>query len=111
MRIAAGPVGQPTRAESLSILIGASVMLSISMGIRQSLGLFMTPVTHDLGITVSDFTFALAIQNIAWGLTQPLVGRDCDLLDWCADMMGVVLGVGLFSVLARSLQRRFPLAK
>ncbi|HEX9465783.1 MAG TPA: MFS transporter [Alphaproteobacteria bacterium] len=53
-------------------------MLSISMGMRQSLGLFMTPITHDLGITVSDYTFALAIQNIAWGLTQPLVGAYAD---------------------------------
>jgi predicted MFS family arabinose efflux permease len=62
----------------MSVLVGASIMLSLSMGMRQSLGLFMTPVTHDLGITVSDFTFALAIQNIAWGLTQPLVGAYAD---------------------------------
>jgi MFS family permease len=78
VRSETGPGVQPTRSETLSILIGASVMLGISMGIRQSLGLFMTPVTHDLGITVSDFTFALAIQNIAWGLTQPLVGYMAD---------------------------------
>jgi MFS family permease len=75
--VAAAKIG-PTRAQSASVLIGASIMLSLSMGMRQSLGLFMTPVTHDLGITVSDFTFALAIQNIAWGLTQPLVGAYAD---------------------------------
>ncbi len=75
--VAAASIG-PTRAQSFSVLAGASIMLSLSMGMRQSLGLFMTPVTHDLGITVSDFTFALAIQNIAWGLTQPLVGAYAD---------------------------------
>jgi len=69
---------QPTRGQTLAIVIGASVMLSISMGIRQSLGLFMTPITRDLGITVSDFTFALAIQNLSWGLSQPLAGAIAD---------------------------------
>jgi len=68
----------PTRAQTISVLGGASLMLSLSMGMRQSLGLFMPSMTHDLGITVSDFTFALAIQNIAWGLTQPFVGAYAD---------------------------------
>ncbi len=59
---------------SLPILIGASVMLSLAMGLRQSLGLFMPPLTRDTGITVSDFTLAIAIQNLSWGLLQPLAG-------------------------------------
>src|SRR5665213_3439903 len=69
---------QPTRAQTLSILIGASVMLSLSMGMRQSLGLFMAPITRDLGLTISDFTLAIAIQNISWGVTQPFVGAYAD---------------------------------
>lgn len=56
------------------ILVGAAVMLSLSMGLRQSLGLFMPPVTRELGLTVSDFTWALAVQNLAWGLLQPIAG-------------------------------------
>ncbi len=59
---------------SLPILIGASVMLSLAMGLRQSLGLFMTPLTKDTGISVSDFTLAIAVQNLAWGVLQPLAG-------------------------------------
>jgi predicted MFS family arabinose efflux permease len=66
------------RAQMLSILIGASVMLSLTMGMRQSLGLFMGPITRDLGITAADFTFAIAIQNITWGLTQPFFGAAAD---------------------------------
>ncbi len=69
---------QPTRRQTYSVVIGASVMLSVSMGVRQSLGLFMTPITHDLGITVSEFTFALAIQNLSWGLSQPVMGAIAD---------------------------------
>ena len=59
---------------TLPILIGASLMLTLSMGLRQSLGIFMQPLTHDVGISVSDFTLAIAIQNLAWGFLQPFAG-------------------------------------
>jgi predicted MFS family arabinose efflux permease len=59
---------------TLPILIGASLMLSLSMGLRQSLGIFLKPLTHDVGISVSDFTLAIAVQNLAWGFLQPLAG-------------------------------------
>lgn len=58
----------------LPILIGAAVMLSLAMGLRQSLGLFMAPATRDLGIAVAEFTFAIAVQNLGWGLLQPFAG-------------------------------------
>jgi MFS family permease len=63
----------PLRSQ-LPILFGAAIMLSISMGIRQSFGLFMQPVTAGIALTVSDFTLALAVQNLAWGLLQPVAG-------------------------------------
>ena len=59
---------------TLPILIGASIMLTLSMGLRQRFGIFMQPLTHDIGISVSDFTLALAVQNLAWGFLQPLAG-------------------------------------
>lgn len=59
---------------ALPILIGASLMLSLSMGLRQSLGIFMPPLTKDVGISVSDFTLAVAVQNLAWGFLQPWAG-------------------------------------
>jgi predicted MFS family arabinose efflux permease len=68
------------RAQSFSILAGASVMLSLGMGMRQSLGLFMGPVTRDLQLSAADFTLALAVQNIVWGVTQPFVGALADRL-------------------------------
>lgn len=64
----------PTR----TILFGAAVLLTLGMGIRQSLGLFLTPVTHGLGLTAADFTFAIAVQNIVWGLSQAPVGAIAD---------------------------------
>jgi len=59
---------------ALPILLGASLMLTLSMGIRQSLGIFMQPLTQDVGISISEFTLAIAIQNLAWGFTQPVAG-------------------------------------
>ncbi len=59
---------------TLPILIGASLMLTMALGLRQSLGIFMPPLTKDLGISVSDFTLAIAVQNLSWGLLQPLAG-------------------------------------
>jgi predicted MFS family arabinose efflux permease len=59
---------------ALPILTGAAIMLSIGMGVRQSFGLVLQPLTRDIAITVSDFTLAMAIQNLGWGLLQPFAG-------------------------------------
>lgn len=45
-----------SRREALVMLTGAAVMLSIAMGLRQSLGLFQTPLTRDLGMAAADST-------------------------------------------------------
>jgi len=58
----------------LPILIGACVMLSIANGLRHSMGMFMQPLTQDLGIAISDFTLAIAVQNLLWGFAQPVAG-------------------------------------
>jgi len=50
------------------------LMLSLAMGLRQSLGLFMPDLTKDIGISVSDFTLAIATQNLVWGVLQPVAG-------------------------------------
>jgi predicted MFS family arabinose efflux permease len=63
-----------TLRPTLPILIGASIMLTLSMGFRQSLGIFLQPLTRDIHISVSDFTLAIAMQNLAWGFLQPLAG-------------------------------------
>ncbi len=53
-------------------------MLSLSMGMRQSMGLFLAPMTGAHVLTVGDFTLAIAIQNIVWGVTQPFIGALAD---------------------------------
>ena len=67
-----------TRAQSWAILGGAAVMLSLAMGMRQSWGLFQPHMIRDIGLTAADFSLAIAIQNIVWGITQPFVGIYAD---------------------------------
>jgi MFS family permease len=84
-------------AHTRRILIGAAVLLSVGMGLRQSLGLFLTPVTHDLGVTATTFTFAIAIQNIVWGLSQAPIGALADRFGLRVTLLGgaAIYAVGL----------------
>ena len=86
---------------TLPILIGASLMLSLSMGLRQSLGIFLQPLTHGVGISVSDFTLAIAVQNLAWGFLQPFAGAFTVRFGFRAVMMtGAVLYIAGLSLMA-----------
>jgi MFS family permease len=71
-------IAAATRNRTRVILVGAAVLLSLGMGLRQSLGLFLTPVTRDLALTAADFTLAVAVQNIVWGLSQAPLGAIAD---------------------------------
>jgi predicted MFS family arabinose efflux permease len=72
------PAIAPSAGQVRMILIGTALLLTLGMGIRQSMGLFVTPVSQDLAISVADFTLALAIQNAVWGLSQALIGALAD---------------------------------
>ncbi|MBP7062548.1 MFS transporter [Ferrovibrio sp.] len=90
-----------SRAQSIWILGGAALMLSLAMGMRQSQGLFMRPIGEDLGVSASDYAFALAIQNIVWGVTQPFTGALVDRYGtrWAA-LIGCLLYAAGFTLTA-----------
>ena len=48
------------------------------MGIRSTFGLFQTPMTFELGFGREAFGFAMALQQLLWGLFQPLCGMVAD---------------------------------
>ena len=56
------------------LLAVSGIIISLAMGMRQSMGLFLGPVTADLGLSAATFSFSLALQNIVWGAAQPVVG-------------------------------------
>src|SRR5262245_54675308 len=72
------------------ILIGAALLLSVGMGLRQSIGLFLTPVTRDLALTAADFTLTIAIQNIVWGLSQAPAGAIADRFEFAGSNLAPV---------------------
>jgi predicted MFS family arabinose efflux permease len=66
-----------TRAAILAIACGA-LIVTVSMGVRQSFGMFMQPIGRDFGIGREYFGFAIAVQNLLFGLAQPFVGAIAD---------------------------------
>ena len=83
------------------ILIGCAVLLSIGMGLRQSIGLFLTPVTRDLALTAADFTLTIAIQNIVWGLSQAPAGAIADRFGVRVTLVaGTVIYIAGFAAMA-----------
>lgn len=62
----------------LGVMIGGAVVLAIALGVRHSFGLFLSPMSDDYGWGRETFAFAIAIQNLVWGLAQPFTGAFAD---------------------------------
>ncbi|MEO7057623.1 MAG: MFS transporter [Caldimonas sp.] len=60
------------------VLLCGAAIVTVSMGIRHGFGLWLAPVTADRGWSRETFSFALAVQNLAWGLAGPVAGAIAD---------------------------------
>jgi predicted MFS family arabinose efflux permease len=65
---------KPLMSRTMLMLVMSATIVSLSMGLRQSLGIFQTPMHDELGISATEFGFVLAVQSLVWGLAQPFVG-------------------------------------
>lgn len=63
---------------TLYIMLGGSLVLAIALGIRHGFGLFLAPMSDEFGWGRQTFALAIALQNLIWGLTQPLSGALAD---------------------------------
>jgi MFS family permease len=70
-------MAQHKKIISLAIAL-ACVLLAINFGLRSSLGLFLKPVSETFGYGREVFAFSLALQNLFWGLSQPIAGAFAD---------------------------------
>ena len=102
------------------IVLAAAAVAAVGMGVRQTMGLFLKPMTMELGIGREDFALAIAIANLTWGFAAPFTGAISDkygagrvvvfgalstslglLLMWAANdrahllVSGVFLGLGV----------------
>lgn len=60
------------------IVAAAALVLAINMGLRQSFGLFLTPISTDLGLGREVFGLSMALLNLMWGMTAPVAGGLAD---------------------------------
>ncbi|MCY1491968.1 putative MFS-type transporter YhjX [compost metagenome] len=60
------------------VLLGASLILALSLGIRHGFGLFLAPMSAEFGWGREVFAFAIALQNLIWGIAQPFTGALAD---------------------------------
>ncbi|WP_041770177.1 MFS transporter [Metapseudomonas resinovorans] len=79
------------------VLLGASLILALSLGIRHGFGLFLAPMSSEFGWGREVFAFAIALQNLIWGLAQPFTGALADRFGAAKTVMvgGVLYALGL----------------
>jgi MFS family permease len=60
------------------VMLSSAAILMITMGARQSMGLFLSPINESTGLGIVSISFALAIGQFFWGLAQPIFGAIAD---------------------------------
>ena len=84
-----------TRASLFTpVLIGGSIILLINFALRASFGVFQIPIAAEFGWPRSEFSLAIAIQNLAWGIGQPIFGA---LGERWGDRWSIIIGAFLYS--------------
>jgi len=95
---------QTTRAGGwrtpIVVLICGGLILMLALGTRQSFGLFLRPMTLDLGCGRAVFSFAIALQNLVWGLGMPIAGAIADRYGAGRVLVvgGLAYGLGLIAM-------------
>jgi predicted MFS family arabinose efflux permease len=77
------------------VLLSAGLIVGIAMGLRQVMGLYLQPITTDLGVGREPFSFAMAIANLVWGLAAVPLGAVADRFG-----AGRVLATGALATMA-----------
>jgi predicted MFS family arabinose efflux permease len=68
---------QQTRS-ALTVTLAAAAFLMVTMGVRQSFGLFISPLNSSTGLGIATISFALAVGQFTWGAIQPVAGALAD---------------------------------
>ncbi|MFC6338535.1 MFS transporter [Pseudomonas karstica] len=79
------------------ILLASALILALSLGVRHGFGLFLAPMSAEFGWGRETFAFAIALQNLIWGLAQPFTGALADRFGAAKVVMigGVLYALGL----------------
>lgn len=79
------------RPEVLFVTLAAAGILAITMGARQSLGLFVSPLNTATGLGIASISLALAVAQFTWGAIQPIAGAAADRWGPRAVLIGGIL--------------------
>ena len=79
------------------VLLGSALILALSLGVRHGFGLFLPPMSAQFGWGREVFAFAIALQNLIWGLAQTFTGALADRFGAAKVVIvgGVLYAVGL----------------
>ncbi|MCG6578189.1 MFS transporter [Pseudomonas sp. AF32] len=79
------------------VLAGSALILALSLGVRHGFGLFLAPMSAEFGWGREVFAFAIALQNLIWGLAQPFTGALADRFGAAKVVLigGVLYALGL----------------
>ncbi|WP_439562326.1 MFS transporter [Roseinatronobacter sp.] len=76
------------------VLIGGCIIIMISFAIRASFGVFQIPIAEEFGWLRAEFSLAIAIQNLAWGIGQPIFGA---IAERFGDRRAIFLGALVYA--------------
>ncbi|MFA5537828.1 MAG: MFS transporter [Gemmobacter sp.] len=80
----------PTKAPLITpVLVAGSIILMLGFAVRASFGVFQIPIAEEFNWPRAEFSLAIAIQNLAWGIGQPLFGAVAERF---GDRRAIVLG-------------------
>ncbi|MGC4008766.1 MAG: MFS transporter [Pseudomonas sp.] len=79
------------------ILLSGALILALSLGIRHGFGLFLAPMSAEFGWGRETFAFAIALQNLIWGIAQPFTGAIADRFGAMRTVLvgGILYAIGL----------------
>ncbi|MEQ1536020.1 MAG: MFS transporter [Burkholderiaceae bacterium] len=103
----------PNQTLSLTqVLVCGAAIVTLAMGIRHGFGLWLQPITTQYGWTRENFAFAIAIQNLSWGVTGIAAGMLADKFGAFKVIIGGALlyALGLFGMAYANTPFLFALA-
>ncbi|OOY08291.1 MULTISPECIES: MFS transporter [unclassified Thioclava] len=77
------------------VLIGGAVILMLSFAIRASFGVFQIPIASEFNWPRAEFSLAIAVQNLAWGIGQPIFGA---IAERWGDRLAIILGALVYAL-------------
>src|SRR3954468_25081523 len=67
-----------TDRRATGVILAAAAILMVTMGVRQSMGLFVSPLNTTTGLGITTISLALAVGQFTWGAVQPIAGAVAD---------------------------------